>query len=236
MLPPVHLLADLADLVLPRACVGCGRAGPPLCDACGRADPVTVDGAGLRVVAAARYEQGVRAALLAYKERGRRDLAGPLGALLARAVAALGRPDAVLVPVPSAAAARRARGGDHVLRLARASGPGRRRIVTPLRLARAVRDSAGLDVAQRAANLDGAMRARPPRRCGAPAVVVDDITTSGTTITEAARALRAAGWTVVGAAVVAATPLRRPVRGDPVVRTGTRTATPAGTSPGSGLT
>ena len=73
-----------------------------------------------------------------------------------------------------------------------------------------VRDSAGLTTAARAANLDAAMRARPPRRDGRAAVVVDDIVTTGATLREAARALRAAGWTVVGAAVVAATPRRVP--------------------------
>jgi predicted amidophosphoribosyltransferase len=78
-----------------------------------------------------------------------------------------------------------------------------------LALCRPVADSAGLGVAARRANLDHAMVAGPPPRPGAPAVLVDDIVTSGATIAEAARALRAAGWQVSGAAVVAATPRRR---------------------------
>lgn len=40
----------------------------------------------LETLAAGRYEGPVRAALLHYKERGRRDLAKPLGELLSRAV------------------------------------------------------------------------------------------------------------------------------------------------------
>lgn len=183
----------------------------------------------LAVVAAARYEGVLRTALLAYKERARRDLCRPLGGLLASAVAETGAPLAVLVPMPTSAAARRARGGDHMLRLARtAARPSARTVCAPLRLTRAVRDSAGLDIAGRAANLHEAMTAIPPR--GYPvAVLVDDIVTTGTTLREAAAALRAAGWTVGGAAVVAATPKRvgpgaaqRPLRDHTVATPGTQ--------------
>jgi predicted amidophosphoribosyltransferase len=204
---PVSLAAALADLVLPRCCVGCGRPGPSLCQRCGPQDRVRLDVAGLSLVAAGAYSGPLRAALIAYKERGRRDLAGPLGELLARSVALC--PSAVLVPVPCAARAARARGGDHVLRLARvAARSSAGRVVTPLRLARSVQDSAGLGLCDRAANLSGAMAATAPPDPGAGAVVVDDIVTTGATLREAARALDAAGWTVRGAAVVAATERR----------------------------
>lgn len=200
------MLAALADLVLPRSCIGCGRAGPALCATCAAADLHVVPNPGLSVVAGARYHGGLRSALIAYKERGRHDLARPLGTLLALAVDAVGHRDAVLVPVPSTGAARRARGGDHLLRLGRMT-----RGCTPaLHLVRAVADSAGLDTVARAANLAGAMRASPPRRPATSAVIIDDITTTGATLAEAARALREVGWWVAGAAVVAATPRRYP--------------------------
>ena len=72
----------------------------------------------------------------------------------------------VLVPVPSTPAAVRARGGDHVLRLARAAvGELRRagwdvRVERLLGAARPRRDSAGLDAAARQENLAGAFRTR----------------------------------------------------------------------------
>jgi predicted amidophosphoribosyltransferase len=74
-------------------------------------------------------------------------------------------------------------------------------------LTRSVRDSAGLGTAERRLNLNGAMlaRAAPP---GWAAVLVDDIVTTGSTLAEARRALVSAGWPVLGAAVVAATPRR----------------------------
>jgi predicted amidophosphoribosyltransferase len=210
------LLEALTDLVLPQCCVACGRAVRSLCTECRPAGPVRLDLAGVPVVAAGEYAGAVRVALLAYKERGRRDLAGPLGGLLAGTLCAA--PPAALVPVPCSAAIARGRGGDHVLRLARVAA--RRlgaRVAAPLHLARSVQDSAGLGRCERARNVHRAMAAAPPGRTGAAAVVVDDIVTTGATLREAVRALEAAGWIVRGAGVVAATarrPLARPPRAD----------------------
>jgi predicted amidophosphoribosyltransferase len=73
-----------------------------------------------------------------------------------------------------------------------------------------VRDSAGLSVAQRRANLAGTFAVRPGALpAGALLVVVDDVVTSGATLTEAAavvRATRRDDDAPVLAAVVAATP------------------------------
>jgi predicted amidophosphoribosyltransferase len=206
--------AELLDLVLPGRCAGCGRPGESFCSRCGATVPLDAPVPGLTVVAAARYEGPIRSALIAYKERGRRELARPLGALLGLAVRQLPVSTGVampivLVPVPSSAGARRTRGGDHVVPVARAARTAP--VSRALRYVRQVRDSAGLDIEGRAANLLEAMAADPPSH-GRAAVIVDDITTTGASLVESARALRAAGWTVAGAAVVAATPRRHPRR------------------------
>lgn len=208
----VSVLAALVDLVLPRACIGCGGHLGALCPRCVPVLPAQRGADG--TWAAARYEGAVRAALLAYKERGRRDLAAPLAELLARSVAAAGSggrgpPRLVLVPVPSARSVAAARGGDHVLRLARRAGAvcGLRTACGALTLTRQVRDSAGLTSAERSTNLAHAFVARRAVP-GCAALVVDDILTTGATLRECVRALRAAGWPVAGAAVIAATPRR----------------------------
>jgi len=209
MSPP---LADLIDLILPANCAGCGAAGLRLCPSCGGAERPLVrrDVQGLRVVAAAPYGDGLRAALIAYKERNRRDLTGALGELLARAADAFGPAPLTLIPIPSTRPIARVRGGDHVMRLAavaaRAQG---RQVVSALRLGRSVLDSAGLDSRERRVNLSGAMWAAPPAPAAAVSirsvVVVDDIVTTGATLHEGARALADAGWPVVGAAVIGST-------------------------------
>lgn len=201
------MLKDLLDLVLPRVCGGCGEVGATLCGRCRsllahprwhRPQPCPP---GLPpLVAAAAYGGPVRTALLAHKEQGRLQLAAPLGAALAGAVAQLDAAGAVLVPVPSSPQAVRARGHDHARRLAAAAGPSAPLLVT----ARPVDDQAGLAASERARNLAHALRARRALP-GLPVVVVDDVVTTGATLAEAARALRAAGAEVRGAAVVAAT-------------------------------
>jgi predicted amidophosphoribosyltransferase len=159
---------------------------------------------GLPVVhAAAPYGDAVRAVLLAHKERGALGLAGPLGAALAGAVrAGLPGGDApvLLVPVPSARGAVRARGHDPVRRLALAAagelrgGGTRARVLCVLRQRRAVADQAGLNSRQRQANLRGALEvtAGGGRLLGGGCrvVIVDDLMTTGASLAEAARAIR----------------------------------------------
>jgi predicted amidophosphoribosyltransferase len=220
-------LTALLDLVLPVACVGCGRDGVVWCAACTaplhgsprRAVPDPCP-PGLPVTwAVAGYDGVVRDAVVAHKERGARVLTGALaGALAASAAAAAGCAGPLaLVPAPSRTAAVRARGEDPTLRLARAAAVRLRRsgrparVVPLLRMARSARDQAGLSAGERAVNLAGAVRVgRVPAGLSAYRIVlVDDVVTTGATLAECARSLHAAGLTVRAAAVVAAT-ARRP--------------------------
>jgi predicted amidophosphoribosyltransferase len=119
--------------------------------------------------------------------------------------------------VPSSARSRRERGREPVRELcvaaalAHAELTGGTGVLPALRHTRQVADQAGLAAADRARNLATAMGVRrgwAGRTVGTAVIVVDDVVTSGATLVEAARALRAAGALVVGAVTVAATPRR----------------------------
>ena len=226
------MLSDAAgDLLLGSRCVGCARPGRLLCRACRALLPAapfaawpTPTPAGLALpVAAAVYDGTVRAMVVGHKERGLHGLRGPLGDLLAGAVAVAAGSGAplVLVPVPSRAASVRARGHDPTYAVCRAAASALRAAgldasVWPLlRLRPGVVDQAGLDRTARAANLAGSMACATrrlrvlARRGGLVRVVVcDDVLTTGATVREAQRALDAVGLGVRAVAVVAATPRR----------------------------
>ncbi|MFE6483875.1 ComF family protein [Streptomyces sp. NPDC057757] len=120
---------------------------------------------------------------------------GPGGSGMAGAGAVL------LVPVPSSRRAVRARGHDPARRIALAAAGELRRTGTParvlavLRQRRAVADQSGLNSRQRLANLAGALEVAPGGERllagGGRIVLVDDLMTTGASLTEAARAVRA---------------------------------------------
>lgn len=176
------------------------------------------------------YSGPRRGAVLALKERGRRDLVAPLGCAVAGALTRLrdlGHIDPpelgrlILIPAPTRARAARSRGGDPVERFASAAAS----ILAPefvsvspvLRMRRGVRDSVGLGAAERAANVAGRIElvgpvssrfANDPRSEHLPrdrtVVVVDDVLTTGATANESVCVLRDFGVEVSCVLVVAA--------------------------------
>lgn len=213
-------LLDALAVLAPTTCCGCDAPDRALCPRCRSAlapSPRrwTVESEPpLPVWAALDYGGAARRVLLAFKDGGRTDaaraLARPLRASIRSALAAARRATSGdgfvrLATIPSTRAAYRRRGYQPVeLVLARAG----LRPEHPLRIARQTADQAGLGLADRAVNRGGSLRAQPAA-AGIDWLLVDDILTTGATLLEARRALVAAGGRVVGAAVIAHTPLRR---------------------------
>ncbi len=221
----VESVSDAVAVFAPSDCVGCGRADRALCSPCTAplraAEPHRAERFGRTVWCGADYEGVVRRALLAYKDDGRTEMARVLAVPLRSAIAAALAEHAAmgdhgqtgeieLATIPSAPAAFRQRGFHPVNTLLGAAGL---RAASVLRLDAAHHDQVGLGRDARRRNLSGAISARTSPWAsttlrGRRFLVIDDILTTGSTITEAARALRVAGAEVCGLVVLADTKLK----------------------------
>ncbi len=214
-----ELRTDLADLVLARSCAGCEAPGSVLCAACwtfltrGILERELPDGA---VAFAATDYLGVgKSVVLAHKEHGWQVLTPFLGALLARAVTSVTSDAVTLVPIPPHAHSRARRGTDPLADIVRAAIQALRTIGQPATSASLIlrsRDSGAMKLLGReqrrlAVESSFALSERSHHIRG-QIVVVDDVITTGVTVTEALRTLVGAGYEVADVATVASTPLR----------------------------
>jgi ComF family protein len=208
------VLELLLDVLLPRRCLVCRGGGDalcgecrvllrrvraPLCARCGAptAWPVSRcrECAGRRLAfaharAALLYDDAARALVGAWKERGLRRIAALAAELVAEA---LPRPAVGALAFVPPDGDRSVRRGHHPAeRLARELGVVWALPVEPL-LARArdVKQQRGLSLPERRRNVAGAFRAArdPPRRL----CLIDDVYTTGSTVSAAASALRKQG-------------------------------------------
>ncbi len=220
---------DALAVLSPTECSGCGELDRALCSACREAlepIPVRVDLPELPVWSALDYRSVSRSVLVAFKDGGRTDASPALATALQASIAAAlratrsaGNGGVRIATVPSTRAAFRRRGYRPVELLLARSGLRSDRVIRPIR--RTV-DQASLGAAERAVNRAGSLRA-DARAAGRTYLLVDDILTTGSTLREAARALRDAGARVLGAAVVARTERRHGLNAwerDPVGFTG----------------
>jgi ComF family protein len=211
----------LLDALLPPRCPGCRREGSILCDAClavaGRrlAEPAGVP-LGLRAPLPEHLVQlewcgtftgATRSALHALKYDGERRLARPLGGLLAarwrRAVAG----GDLLVPVPIHPAKLRERGFNQASLLAREAGRRLRiEVAEVLTRTEATRAQHALGRTARAENVAAVFSVTPAGTRLVRdrwVVLVDDVVTTGATLSGCARVLRRSGAIAVSGLAVA---------------------------------
>lgn len=208
-------LGRLLNLLYPPKCPFCGALSPggevSLCPRCEQALPWaegTFSAQGFDSgVFVLYYEGAVRESLLRYKFGGCSGYAGVYGPLLAQRIAeGLGGRFDLISYVPVSRWRRATRGYDQSELLARAVARcyGAQPVVT-LHKRRQNRTQSQLHSAgARRANVSGVyMPVGPERFAGQRVLLIDDIVTTGATLSEAARTLRAAGAADVVCAALA---------------------------------
>jgi ComF family protein len=150
------------------------------------------------------YAGNLRKAIVQLKFHGREHLGQRLGALLARSFEALPEPDsAIVAPVPLHPSRRRQRGFNQAELLARGlvrrlrkeeRFHGLQLAADSLRRARATHPQVGLSVSARRENVSGVFSVRRPEQVrDRTVVVIDDVMTTGATLSACATALKRAG-------------------------------------------
>lgn len=185
------------DFISPSCCDCCGLPFPfdagsgSLCGACLEHPP-----AFSRARAAVVYNDASRKLILGFKHGDRLQSIDTFATWMAQAAAGLGTKADIIVPVPLHRARLWRRRYNQSALLARAAG---RRMQIPFCLDALVRLRAtpaqkGLGRRQRRENVRNAFTVRRPEAVrGKTVLLVDDVFTSGATLDECAKALRAAG-------------------------------------------
>ena len=185
--------------------------GAPLCGICRRLKPAYV-----KAAAYGSYEGGLRDLIHLLKYEHVRPAANVLGRMLAEVIARLapefGEQAAMVIPVPLHQRKYHERGFNQAEVIAEAalklkpSGLDLRLATGVLKRTRATLSQTGLSSHQRRENMRGAFEVeRSAEIAGKPILLVDDVFTTGTTISECARVLQRAGATRIWVATVART-------------------------------
>lgn len=202
-----RLGAAVLDLIFPPRCAGCGRVGSLLCSACQAqmraARPIPVYAPNLRAVSAAVFGGPWRHAIHALKYEGQRALAPALAAFLPPLPEGA-QPD-LIVPVPLFPGREKWRGYNQSALLAEALGArlGLDVCADALRRVRDTRSQVGLSRQERQRNVSDAFTARADRVAGRRVLLVDDVVTTGATLSACAASLYRAGAAEVWAATLA---------------------------------
>lgn len=208
-------MKSLGELVFPSRCIGCSQLGISICSICRKCwhphiyrRELKVLGKSYPVISSIQYSPIASRVLLSAKEANQSAADHLLIAAITHSlrffIKNYGAGD--LVPIPSRKSATRKRGRNFMSEIAGSvANNGSCKVLDILQHVRAVKDQSQLNSQQRTSNIAGALSASlNAAQCDLPGnirpqIIVDDLITTGATLVEAIRALRTAGFPVLGA-------------------------------------
>jgi len=206
----------LSSLIYPQICIMCGMRPGEICIGCEKTwtrPPSFIRFNEVPSVSIAMYEFGVSNVILKAKEERNKCAQKIIATSLFRAISFLKPKEVqefVIVPIPSTPQAIRKRGESFLqpildLVIQQAAHVGEKWYWRELLVhSKKVRDQAGLTSQQRQVNLEGVFRLRDGAGEFRPIIVVDDVVTTGATLSNAISALNERKMTVLGAATACA--------------------------------
>lgn len=217
---------NLTEIIFPSRCIGCTRLGISICSECRKQwhphiyqREINWNGENFPVLSAIQYSPIASRVLLSAKESQIRaaDQLIVNGVVHSLNTFVKRYGSATLVPVPSRKSANRKRGRNFLQEItSQVAAEVGLSSHSLLAHSRKVRDQSRLNIADRSENVSRAFSIAPELTAqlsagntGPTIIVIDDLITTGATLSEAIRALRTAGFTVLGAVTsCTAKPLR----------------------------
>jgi predicted amidophosphoribosyltransferase len=205
-------MKSLSDLIFPSRCIGCFQLGISICSICRKGwhphiyqRQLSVNMESFPVISAVQYSPIASRVLLSAKESNLLAADELVIAAISHSLhfflKRFGPGD--LIAIPSRKSATRKRGRNFLADITDSVAANTKlNSVDLLRHVRSVRDQSELNLQERNRNIAGALSSKPNfggNGNNAPLIIVDDLITTGATLAEAIRALRAAGFAVKGA-------------------------------------
>jgi predicted amidophosphoribosyltransferase len=212
------LIDDLSQLIFPTRCYGCNRLGLEICTECRREwipHYYKTQVQHLKVHSALLYTTIASKILLAAKENSIQGADYLLISAITHVLrkAKLDSQYFQLVPIPSSKSSQRRRGRSFIVDVTKKIS---HEVDLPindcLQITRRVADQSGLSREQRKINLEGAFSVRPGAILRGDLILIDDVVTTGATLSEAARALNSQPFHAIGTVSAVTACVAQPLR------------------------
>jgi ComF family protein len=209
-----RIWAEALKLVFPPRCLGCGKVDVVICTTCLMTLTTTPPPEYVQplppltaITATAVHRGVIREAVQALKYDNTRLIAEPLGKRLTHQVRAQGWSFDMIIPVPLHSQRKRDRGYNQSELLASCVADEMKipLVTDAIERTRLTRSQVGLSATERRLNLKDAFTGNPDRVSGKTILLIDDVYTTGATLSGCAQALLDAGAAAVyGLTVTAA--------------------------------